>query len=51
MHYSQEDFIRSLKLAGIEYGDTLFGHSNIGFFGRLKSEIHIFENRNLPFST
>ena len=36
-HYSKGDFIKALYQAGIEYGDTLFGHSNIGFFGRLKS--------------
>ncbi len=48
MHnYSKEDFIKSLQKAGIEYGDTLFGHSNIGFFGRLEFAKNAQETCNL----
>lgn len=35
-HYEFKDLINGFKHIGIKEGDTLFCHSNIGFFGRLK---------------
>jgi aminoglycoside 3-N-acetyltransferase len=35
-HYTKSDFKNSLKVCGIKKGDTLFCHSNIGFFGFLE---------------
>lgn len=35
--YTYNDIIASLKRIGIEQGDTLFIHSNIGFFGRMEN--------------
>ncbi|MCF7800164.1 AAC(3) family N-acetyltransferase [Candidatus Babeliales bacterium] len=33
--YSKDDIIKSLKSVGLKNGDSVFSHSNIGFFGRL----------------
>ena len=33
--YSMEDIVKALHNVGIDYGDNIFIHSNIGFFGRL----------------
>jgi len=33
--YSMEDIVKALQNVGIHYGDNIFIHSNIGFFGRL----------------
>ena len=35
--YSKENIIKSLVNVGLTSGDTVFSHSNIGFFGRLDS--------------
>jgi aminoglycoside 3-N-acetyltransferase len=35
-HYCEQDLIAGLTHVGVEVGDILFCHSNIGFFGRLK---------------
>lgn len=32
-HYAQDDLTKALRSVGVEPGDTLFSHSNIGFFG------------------
>lgn len=32
-HYSKKDIVNGLKKLGIRRGDTIFTHSNIGFFG------------------
>jgi aminoglycoside 3-N-acetyltransferase len=37
--YTQEDISYALVHAGIRYGDTIFIHSNIGYFGRLKDAV------------
>ncbi|HSH01832.1 MAG TPA: AAC(3) family N-acetyltransferase [Anaerolineae bacterium] len=34
VHYTQAEFVTALKNIGIKRGDTLYSHSNIGFFGR-----------------
>ena len=34
--YTKEDIIKALKAVGLEKGDNIFIHSNIGFFGKLK---------------
>jgi len=34
--YSETDVVNALRDVGIENGDTVFTHSNLGFFGRLK---------------
>ncbi len=34
--YSKEDIVKALRSAGVEKGDSIFSHSNIGFFGKLK---------------
>ncbi|AGI72505.1 putative aminoglycoside3-N-acetyltransferase family protein [Octadecabacter arcticus 238] len=36
MYYSQQDIVGALKNAGINEGDTLFSHSNLGYFGMLQ---------------
>ncbi|MFA5074972.1 MAG: AAC(3) family N-acetyltransferase [Candidatus Babeliales bacterium] len=33
--YSKNDIIKALKSVGLKKGDSVFSHSNIGFFGRL----------------
>lgn len=33
--YSMKDIIQALRNVGIDHGDNIFIHSNIGFFGRL----------------
>jgi len=33
MHYKKEDIVNALRDLGVTRGDTLFSHSNIGFFG------------------
>jgi len=35
--YSYNDLIRALKSVGMEQGDTIFIHSNIGFFGKAEN--------------
>lgn len=35
-HFTKEEFKSVIRIAGIKEGDILFGHSNIGFFGRIK---------------
>lgn len=35
VNYCFEDIVDSLKACGIQIGDTIFLHSNIGFFGRM----------------
>ncbi|MGE5473223.1 MAG: AAC(3) family N-acetyltransferase [Ignavibacteriales bacterium] len=35
-NYSESDIIDALKNIGVEKGDNIFVHSNIGFFGKLK---------------
>lgn len=34
--YSKEDITKSLKKVGVKRGDSVFIHSNIGFFGKLR---------------
>ncbi|MHA7733141.1 AAC(3) family N-acetyltransferase [Nitrosopumilus sp. S6] len=34
--YTKEDIILSLKKSGLQKGDSIFLHSNLGFFGKLK---------------
>jgi aminoglycoside 3-N-acetyltransferase len=34
--YTKEDIVSSLKKTGLKNGDSIFLHSNIGFFGRLE---------------
>jgi len=34
--YSEDDVLDALRDVGIENGDTVFTHSNLGFFGRLE---------------
>jgi aminoglycoside 3-N-acetyltransferase len=33
--YTKDDIVKSLKAVGLKKGDTVFSHSNIGFFGQL----------------
>jgi aminoglycoside 3-N-acetyltransferase len=33
--YTRGDIVRALRTVGLKRGDTLFSHSNIGFFGQL----------------
>jgi aminoglycoside 3-N-acetyltransferase len=34
--YTKEDIVSSLKKVGLQKGDSVFLHSNLGFFGKLK---------------
>lgn len=34
--YTKEDIVSSLKKVGLQNGDSVFLHSNLGFFGKLK---------------
>lgn len=34
--YTRSDIVSSLRAAGIEEGDSVFSHSNLGFFGQLE---------------
>lgn len=36
--YTKKDIINSLKKIGLKYGDNIFIHSNIGYFGKLEDE-------------
>lgn len=38
-HYSYQDLKEALALAKIQQGDTVFLHSNIGFFGRMEGAV------------
>lgn len=35
-HYTREDVIEALRETGIEHGDSVFIHSNLGFLGMMK---------------
>jgi len=34
--YTHEDLVKALRSVGVKKGDSLFVHSNLGFFGKLK---------------
>jgi len=38
-HYSYNSFKKSLKVVGVKKSDTIFIHSNIGFFGNCKKSL------------
>ncbi|MBP0005264.1 MAG: AAC(3) family N-acetyltransferase [Cyanobacteria bacterium SBC] len=37
-HYCQKDVVNALKSVGLKQGDTVFSHSNIGYFGLPKGK-------------
>lgn len=36
-HYAYQDIVASLRSVGLKEGDTVFIHSNIGFYGRMEN--------------